>query len=103
MPVTYQPSSPYYATAQRNYIIEHLDFYQVRPIPSDTTDSIISVPAKFNQRPDLLSNDLYQTPNLWWVFIVRNPNAMDDPIYGLITDLEIYAPTKIRIFSLLGL
>lgn len=103
MPATYKASSPYFATPQRNFIVKHLDFLQFRSIPSDSTDQIIKVSSKFNQRPDLLSNDLYQTPDLWWIFAVRNPNAIIDPIYDLITDLEISVPTKIRVFSLLGL
>jgi len=103
MPTSYQPSSPYFTTPQRNFIVEHLDFLQFKSIPSDPTDEVIKVSSKFNKRPDLLSNDLYQTPNLWWIFAVRNPNAIIDPIHDIVTDLELLVPSKIRIFSLLGL
>lgn len=103
MPVPYRESSPYYNTPQRNFVVEHLDFLQFRSIPFDSTDEIIKVSSRFNQRPDLLSNDLYQTPDLWWIFSVRNPDVLVDPINDLVTDLEIFVPTKTRVFSLLGL
>lgn len=103
MPTNYKNTSPYFKTAQRNFVVEHLDFLSFREIPSDSSDLIIKVSPKFHQRPDLLSNDLYGTPDLWWIFVIRNPNQMIDPVYDLVTDLEIFAPSRQRIFSLLGL
>jgi len=99
----YNTSSPYFVTQQKNNLIQYLDFMEYRDIPADDSDQVLSISSKFNQRPDLLSNDLYGTPELWWIFIVRNPDQMTDPIYDLITGLEIYVPTKQRAFSLLGL
>jgi len=103
MVIQYKASSPYYKTNQKTDIVSYLDFINYIPIQADDTDIAMTVDNKFNERPDLLSNSLYGTPNLWWIFIVRNPDQMVDPIYGLTTGLEIYVPTKERIFSLLGL
>lgn len=103
MPVVYSRTSPYFNTPQRNFLINFLDLYTVRRIPSDLTDEIISVSPKFHERPDLLSNDLYGTPELWWIFAVRNPNEIIDPIYDLVSGLEIFVPTQQRLLRILGL
>ena len=101
---TYAKTSPYVNTPQRNFLIEYLDFYENRPVPSDDSDELIALSPKHEQRPDLLSAELYGTPNLWWVFAVRNPNIIIDPIYDLKSGLEIFVPTKNRMFNnILGL
>lgn len=99
----YKSVSPYYTTIKKNNVVSYLDIMNFRSIPEDDSDIALSIHSKYNTRPDLLSNNLYGTPDLWWVFIVRNPDQMIDPIYGLITGLEIYVPTKDRIFGILGL
>lgn len=99
----YQSFSPYFNTLQKNNLVSYLDFIEYRDITTDDSDQPISIQSKFHQRPDLLSHDLYGTPELWWIFIVRNPDQMIDPIYDLVTGLEIFVPTKQRITSLLGL
>jgi len=102
MPVIYKKSSPYQATLQKNNLVNYLDFITFVDIPNDDTDVIITVESKFHQRPDLLSYDLYGTVDLWWVFIIRNPDQMIDPIYDLVADLDLYAPDKQRVFDILG-
>lgn len=100
----YQNVSPYFKTAQRNYLIEYLDSYTNRPVPSDDTDELISVSPKHEHRPELLAYELYGTPQLWWIFAVRNPNLIIDPIYDLTAGLEIFVPTRSRVFqNILGL
>ncbi len=103
MTAIYKKSSPYFKTPQRNFLIEFLDFLTFRDIPDDDTDEVIIISAKFNERPDLLSNELYGTPDFWWIFAVRNPDELIDPIYDLVAGLEIVVPTRQRLFSLLGL
>lgn len=103
MVVEYRSSSPFFTTAQRNFFVSYLDVQSFRAIPAHSSDEIIKVSPRFDQRPDLLSNDLYGVPDLWWIFVIRNPDIMTDPIYDLVAGLEIYAPTKERAFSLLGL
>jgi len=99
----YNQSSPYFETIQKNDLVSYLDVLEFRDIPEDDTDIAITVSTKFHQRPDLLSNDLYGTPDLWWIFIIRNKDQMVDPIYGLLAGLELFVPTKERAFGLLGL
>ena len=103
MAVIYNSSSPYFNTQQKNDLIRYMDFMEYRDIPVDDSDEVVTVSSKFHHRPDLLSNKLYGTPDLWWIFIVRNPDQMMDPIYDLVSGLELYTPIKQRAFSLLGM
>ena len=100
----YKTSSPYKNTPQFNIQFEYLGFYNNRPVPADDTDKIIRLSADYHNRPDLLSHELYGTPDLWWTFAVRNPDLIEDPIYDLVTGMEIFVPTRSRMFNqILGL
>jgi hypothetical protein len=98
----YKSTSPYINTTQRNDLIEYLDLWTQRTIPVDDSDEPLIVSRKYHERPDLLSYDLYGTSEYWWVFAIRNPNSIQDPIYDLVADLEIFVPTKQRVLSFLG-
>lgn len=99
MVVKYRNSSPYVNTPQRDFLLEYLDLYVNRPVVTDDSDEFIVIGPKFHQRPDLLSTELYGTPELWWIFVVRNPNVMIDPIFDLKSGLEIFVPTRKRMLS----
>ena len=45
------------------------------------------------QRPDLLANRLYETSELWWVFAIRNPDILTDPIRDFKTGVTIALPS----------
>jgi len=104
MPTTiYKNSSPYFKTPQANDLVQYMRYMEFRDVTADDGDEGIEVSTKFHERPDLLSNNLYGTPDLWWIFIIRNPDQLIDPIYGLVAGLNLYVPSKQRIFSLLGM
>lgn len=103
MAITYKRGSPYFNTDQKNDLVSFLDFMEFREIPTDATDEAITVSTKYHQRPDLLSHNLYGTVDLWWVFIVTNPDQMVDPIYDLVTGLDLFVPTKQRLLNIVGL
>lgn len=73
----------------------YLDLWVPRNVPNSDFDKILIIPPEFNQRPDLLSQQEYGTPRLWWVFCVRNPDLIIDPINDFVAGLEIYIPTNI--------
>lgn len=73
----------------------YLDVWIPRTVPKSDFDKIIRIPPEFNQRPDLLSQQEYGTPRLWWVFCMRNPDLMQDPIEDFLAGLEIYIPANI--------
>ncbi len=91
MAVTYQTTSPYYYTTQTS---TYLDLWNAPVIPSLSTDNIILLTDRYTHRPDLLSQDIYGTPRLWWVFALRNPDVIKDPIYDMQAGIEIRIPDK---------
>ena len=85
-------TSQYLITPEQDW---HLDLWVPRSVPSSRSDRLIEVPAAFDRRPDLLSFHEYGTPKLWWVFAVRNPDLLNDPIEVFVAGLEIYVPVNI--------
>lgn len=85
-------TSQYDLTQIKNW---YLDLWVPRTVPKNDYDKILIIPPEFDQRPDLLSNAEYGTPALWWVFCLRNPDLMNDPINDFVSGLEIYVPANI--------
>jgi hypothetical protein len=100
MAATYSITSPYYRTGTWG---QFLDIWQGKTIPADITDALYQIDPVYNFRPDLLAHDLYGDANLWWVFAVRNPNTLTDPVFGFRSPVTIYAPTRAVVNQALGL
>ena len=92
--VSYDPKSPYSKTPQVEKYVSYLYFWTPVAIPPSSSDLQILLETKYNKRPDLLSNDLYGSPQLWWVFAARNPDIIKDPIYDFKAGQVIYVPSK---------
>ena len=94
-PATYSKNSPYHNTPQVNENgIDYLDFWNGIAIQANSSDSVIILDSRYQHRADLLSYDLYGTPQLWWVFMLRNPDVIKDPIWDFVPGVTIYAPAK---------
>lgn len=102
MASNYKNTSIYKDTPIRSFQVRYLDLNLVSGIDPDPTDEEIILTSNYIQRPDLLSNDLYDTPELWWIFALRNPDKIQDPIYDMVQDLVISIPSKSRAFNILG-
>lgn len=100
MSATYSTTSPYYNTPHWG---PFLDVWQGRTIPSDVTDIVYQIDPPYNNRPDLLAQDIYQDVNFWWVFAVRNPDVIKDPLFDFVAPTIIYIPTKPVVLRALGL
>lgn len=61
----------------------------------DDTDELWVVPSAGVPRLDLLANDFYGTPNLWWV--LASVNNVLDPLVSVPTGTAIRVPTKERL------
>lgn len=98
---TYDPRSPYYITPQVNQYVDYLDMWQPQGIAPSPDDTLLSLDPRYDRRPDLLSYDLYGTPSLWWVFAMRNPDVIKDPIYDFKAGIVIYAPVRDNLGALI--
>jgi hypothetical protein len=99
--VTYNQGSPYYGTPLFDNS-KFLDLLSFRSIPKLADDVLLPIPVNYNLRPDLLAFDLYGNSDLWWVFAVRNPNTLLDPLWNFTSGTLIYIPTKDTLQSALG-
>ncbi|OUX04097.1 MAG: hypothetical protein CBE00_13360 [Planctomycetaceae bacterium TMED240] len=61
---------------------------------ADVVTSPLIVEAKYDQRPDVLANDLYGNSRLWWVFAEFNQDKLVDPILDLKAGMELQVPEK---------
>lgn len=80
----------------------YLDILNIRSIPYEDDDVLYTVTPTYTHRPDLLANDLYGDPGLWWVFAQRNMDIIDDPVYDLVAGIEIRLPKSSNLVKLLG-
>ena len=100
MAVTYKKTSPYAGTSIYGSFLDVLTYRKISKKADDVTYTINSV---YKYRPDTLAFDLYGDPNLWWVFAVRNPNVIRDPIFDFKPGVTIYIPKKDTLIAELGI
>ena len=100
MSALYSNTSPWYNTSmEENY----LDILSIRPVAAEEDDFLYKIEAQYTHRPDLLAYDLYGTSKLWWVFIQRNMDVLQDPVYDFVPGKKIYVPKKSKLFAILGI
>ena len=98
---SYSTTSPWFLTNIKNG--NYLDIYENRSIPKDSSDLLFEITPQYTYRPDLLSFDLYGTAKLWWVFTVRNPDVLKDPVFDFTAGTKIFLPKKSTLSSAVGL
>ena len=87
----YSSSSPYYSTPIN--AAGQMGSMVFRPVPSTSSDRVITLSQNYNLRPDLLAHDLYGDSQLWWVFAQRNPNVLSaDPLGNFKAGITIFIP-----------
>jgi len=95
----YTARSPYFTTTK---VDGYLEIRNDRKIPKYASDRRFNITQKYQHRPDILAQDLYDDAQLWWVFAQRNPNAIQDPIYDFTVGKKIYIPTLDTLKKVLG-
>jgi hypothetical protein len=100
MAVSYGMTSPYKNTPL--FAGKFLDIMVPRELPKMPDDILFTVSKTYEYRPDKLAFDLYNDPNLWWVFAIRNKNSIVDPIWDFVTGTRIYLPQKSTVQRVLG-
>lgn len=91
--VIYNKNSVYFDTQQISKYVDYLDYWNGYFVNPTTDDTLVVLDSKYNKRPDLLSFNTYNTPQLWWVFMLRNPDVIKDPINDFVTGINIYIPS----------
>lgn len=95
----YAKTSPYYTTRQGN---ETLGFLSKRLFAFEPDDILYEIDSFYDNRPDLLAHDLYNSSKLWWVFMHRNMDVITDPIWSFETGTTIRIPKKPTLGKYLG-
>ena len=95
----YTSTSPYFQTGYSQFF---LDVMTNRAIPKQPDDRLFKINQTYQYRPDLLAFDLYDTPNLWWVFYQRNPNTLTKPPLDFVAETVIYLPKITTLRNVLG-
>lgn len=100
MATNYKNTSPWYTTPiKQNY----LDVLKIRPVSAEKDDFLYEIEAQYTYRPDLLAFDMYGDAALWWVFIQRNLDVLQDPIFDFVPGKKIYIPKNSSLRTVLGL
>jgi hypothetical protein len=96
----YSNTSPYSTTQEMS---DHLGILNPRTITAEQDDQSYTIERTYAYRPDLLAYDLYGSPRLWWVFVQRNPDQLEDPIYDFKPGVTIQLPKKESLLKDLGI
>jgi hypothetical protein len=71
-----------------------LDINNLPKIPKSISDRLYVIESKYENRPDLLAHDLFGSVQLWWVFALRNPDIIIDPLTDFTSGKKIYIPPR---------
>ena len=96
----YSRTSPYFSTPQNDI---SLGQFVRRRFAIEEDDLTYTIERTYAYRPDLLAYDLYGSPRLWWVFVQRNPDQLEDPIYDFKPGVTIQLPKKENLLKDLGI
>jgi hypothetical protein len=96
---TYSILSPWYATTETG---NYLDVLSIRPVSAEPDDFLYTIESQYMYRPDLLAFDLYGESALWWVFVQRNMDVLEDPIFDFVPGTKIYIPKGSSLRTVLG-
>lgn len=99
MEAIYSILSPWYRTAINQ---NTLDILAIRPVSAEPDDFLYTIESQYMYRPDLLAFDLYGDAGLWWVFIQRNMDVLEDPVFDFVPGKKIYIPKASGLRTVLG-
>jgi len=96
---SYTILSPWYETNSQQ---DYLDILTIRPVSAEPDDFLYTIESQYMYRPDLLAFDLYGEAGLWWVFMQRNMDVIEDPIFDFVPGKKIYIPKGSSLRTVLG-
>jgi hypothetical protein len=65
-------------------------------------DEVYIIGHGYDERPDLLAHSIYGKSSVWWVFALRNPDIIQDPIRDFKAGTEIILPAVESVQKLIG-
>lgn len=77
-----------------------LDINKLPIIKVTLSDEQYAIDPAYDQRPDLLAHALYNNSRLWWVFALRNPDVIKDPLRDFKAGTIIFLPSAGSISAL---
>ena len=77
-----------------------LDINKLPSIRVTLSDEQYTIEPAYDERPDLLASALYSNSRLWWVFALRNPDIIKDPLRDFKAGTVIFLPSAGAITSL---
>ena len=96
----YSRASPWADTFIEN---DTLSILKIRAVSAEPDDYLYTIEPQYTHRPDLLAYDLYRDSKLWWVFVQRNMDILQDPIFEFKAGTKIYIPKGDSIKKALGI
>jgi hypothetical protein len=79
-----------------------LDVNKLPILPQSVYEEEYTITADVSERPELLAFKLYNNVNLWWVFALRNPDELIDPIRDFKEGVTIKLPSADVVRSITG-
>lgn len=79
-----------------------LDVNTLPSMPPASTDEEYDIGTGYDERPDLLAHQLYGSSRLWWVFALRNPDVIVDPIRDFKAGVRIFLPGADTVKNITG-
>lgn len=76
---------------------DRLSYYVPNSMPFADDDDYVSVELRHQNRPYVLSYDLYGSDALWWLIVEFNKDQLFDPIRDLVQGMVLRVPTKTRV------
>jgi alpha-L-fucosidase len=72
-------------------------------VSAEPDDFAYTIESQYEYRPDLLAFDLYGETQLWWVFMQRNLDVLQDPIFDFTAGTKIFIPKNSSLRTVLGI
>ena len=79
-----------------------LDLNTLPKMPEDTFEVDYIIKESHAGRPDILATEIYGSPRLWWVFALKNPDIIKDPLNDFKAGVVIKIPSPETVKSLVG-
>lgn len=79
-----------------------LDVNNLPKLAANINDELYIITAGYAERPDALAHLLYGSARLWWVFAIRNPDVIKDPIRDFKEGTAIYLPSAENVKIIAG-